>query len=137
MLRTRYGQADSGFLPRLRRRPMFCLLGAVNLPQFAVKPTSFPVAVWEILSRVISLRGAWWRQYWEPSCHLVWFYTLAMPRPAIPFSLCTQDLKQRGPHFRLSLARLCPSPGQEPVVNGGSSPPVSTASARLPISAFV
>lgn len=136
VLKTRYGEADSGFLSRLHRRPMFCLWGAVNLPQFAVKPTSFPVAGWEILPRVISLRGIWQRQGWEWSRHLIALSTLAVPLSSIPFSLCTQSLKQRRLQFRLSLAWLCLSPGQVPVVNGSCLPPVNTASACMPIQVF-
>lgn len=137
LLKTRYGEADSGFLSRLHRRPMFCLLGAVSLPQFAVKSTSFPVAGWEILPQIISLGGAWQRQVWEWSCHLIWFSALAMHCSSITFSLRTESLKQRRLHFRLSLAWLCLSPGQVPAVNGSYFSPVNTASARMPISAFV
>ena len=44
MLKTRYGQSDSDFLSSSQRIPMLCLLGAVSLPQFAIKPTSLSVA---------------------------------------------------------------------------------------------
>lgn len=135
VLKTQYGEADSGLLSRLQRGPMFCLLGAVSLTHFAVKikPTSFPVAGWEILPQVISLRCAWQRQDWEWSCPLIWFSALAMPRSSIPFSLCTQSLKQRRLHFLLSLTWLSLSPGQVPVVNGPYFSPINTVSACMPI----
>lgn len=119
-LKMRYGEADRDFLSRLQRRPMFCLLEPVSLPQFAIKSTSLPVTGWEILPRVLSLWGAQQGQGWEWSHHghLIWFSALAMPSSSIPFSLCTQSLKQRRLHFLLSLAWLCLSPGQVPVVNG-------------------
>lgn len=121
--------ADGDFLSRLQRRPMFCLLGAVSLSEFEVKSTSSPVAGWETLPWVISLRGVWPRQDWEWSRHLIWFPARAEPRSSLPCSSHTRSLRQRRLHLLLSLAWLCLSPGQVPVVNGSYFPPINTVSA--------
>lgn len=51
--------------------------------------------------------------------------------------ITNSESKQRRLHFRLSLAWLYLSPGQVPAVNGSYFSPVNTASAHMPISAFV